>query len=225
MTTSQQPLAPVRILRLIASPNADASESLKLSQQILFALANQSGRRGIQLTNLDLNTLAPVDAPYAQALANQGVTVASGQEGTLSRSDELIDQLLACDVLLIATPMHNYSVPASLKTWIDQVVRVGKTFLGTAKGKVGTLADRPVYVAIASGGAISGSNARQPDFLRPYLSAVLATIGLNHVDYFTVEGTAKGVESLNTGRETAYGEVRAFFSKSGQRVDQVCSPR
>lgn len=69
MTTSQQPLAPVRILRLIASPNAGASESLKLSQQILFALANQSGRRGIQLTNLDLNTLAPVDAPYAQALS------------------------------------------------------------------------------------------------------------------------------------------------------------
>ncbi|WAB95743.1 NAD(P)H-dependent oxidoreductase [Pseudomonas putida] len=225
MTTSQQPLAPVRILRLIASPNAGASESLKLSQQILFALANQSGRRGIQLTNLDLNTLAPVDAPYAQALANQGVVVASGQEGTLTRSDELIDQLLACDVLLIATPMHNYSVPASLKTWIDQVVRVGKTFLGTAKGKVGTLADRPVYVAIASGGAISGPNARQPDFLRPYLSAVLATIGLNHVDYFTVEGTAKGVESLNTGRATAYGEVQAFFSKSRQRVDQVYSPR
>ena len=224
MTSSQQPLAPLRILRLVASPNADASESLKLSQQILFALVSQAGRRGIQLTDLDLNTLAPVDAPHAQALANQRVVIASGQEGTLSRSDELIDQLQACDVLLIATPMHNYSVPAPLKMWIDQVVRVGKTFLGTAKGKVGTLTDRPVYVAIASGGYISGQRARQPDFLRPYLSAVLATIGLDHVYYFTVEGTAKGVESLNTERETGYGEVKAFFGRDSHKVDQVCSP-
>lgn len=221
MTSSQQPLAPLRILRLVTSPNAEASESLKLSQQILFALASQAGRRGIQLTDLDLNTLAPVDSPYAQALANQRVVIASGQKGTLSRSDELIDQLQACDVLLIATPMHNYSVPAPLKMWIDHVVRVGKTFLGTAEGKVGNLTDCPVYVAIASGGYISGPQARQPDFLRPYLSAVLPTIGLTQVHYFTVEGTAKGGESLNTGRATGYGDVQAYFVRHSRRVDQV----
>ncbi|WP_070095655.1 FMN-dependent NADH-azoreductase [Pseudomonas sp. NBRC 111139] len=221
MTSSQQPLAPLRILRLVASPNAEASESLKLSQQILFALASQAGRRGIQLIDLDLNTFAPVDSPYAQALANKRVVIASGQKGTLSRSDELIDQLQACDVLLIATPIHNYSVPAPLKMWIDHVVRVGKTFLGTAKGKVGNLTDRPVYVAIASGGYIGGPQARQPDFLRPYLSAVLATIGLTQVHYFTVEGTAKGGESLNTGRATGYGDVQAYFVRHSRRVDQV----
>ena len=211
MTSQKQPIVPLRVLRLVASPNAEDSESLKLSQQILFALASQAGRRGIQLTDLDLNSLAPVDAPYAQALANQRVVIASGQEGTLSRSDELIDQLQTCDVLLIATPMHNYSVPAPLKMWVDQVVRVGKTFLGTAKGKVGTLTDRPVYVAIACGGYISGQHARQPDFLRPYLSAVLATIGLNHVHYFTVEGTAKGTDALKTAQKIGYDDVHTFF--------------
>lgn len=211
MMSSQQPLTPLRILRLVASPNRDASESLKLSQQILFALAIQAGRRGIELTDLDLNTLAGVDASYAQALANQRVA-AQEQEGALRRSDKLIEQLQACDVLLIATPMHNYSVPAPLKAWIDHVVRVGKTFLGTAKGKIGTLVDRPVYVAIASGGYISGEHARQPDFLRPYLSAVLTTIGPGQVHYFTVEGTARGVESLTAGRAAGYGEVKAFFA-------------
>ncbi|MBC3423915.1 MULTISPECIES: NAD(P)H-dependent oxidoreductase [unclassified Pseudomonas] len=221
MTSSRPLLAPLRVLRLVASPNANHSESLKLSQQILFGLATVAGRRGIQLTDLDLNALAPVDAPYAQALANQRIVAVSGRDSTLSRSNELIDQLQACDVLLIATPMHNYSVPAPLKMWIDQVVRVGKTFVGTAKGKVGKLTDRPVYVAIASGGHISGPQARQPDFLRPYLSAVLATIGLTQVHYFTVEGTAKGGESLSTGRATGYGDVQAFFGRHSCRVGQV----
>lgn len=221
MTLCRPLLAPLRVLRLVASPNANHSESLKLSQQILFGLATEAGRRGIQLTDLDLNALAPVDAPYAQALANQRIVTVSGRDSTLSRSNELIDQLQACDVLLIATPMHNYSVPAPLKMWIDHVVRVGKTFVGTAKGKVGKLTDRPVYVAIASGGYISGPQARQPDFLRPYLSAVLATIGLTQVHYFTVEGTAKGGESLSTGRATGYGDVQAFFGRHSCRVGQV----
>lgn len=218
MTSFEQPTVPLRILRLVASPNGGESESLRLSQQILFALAIRSGRRGIELTDFDLNTLAPIDASYAQVLANLGVAPAGKQAGTLSRSDELIEQLQACDVLLIATPMHNYSVPAPLKAWIDHVVRVGRTFHGTAKGKVGTLVDRPVYVAITSGGYISGPNARQPDFLRPYLSAVLATIGFNDVHFFTVEGTAKGPASLNDERQTGYGEVQAFFCRELEKA-------
>jgi FMN-dependent NADH-azoreductase len=212
MESLQQPLAPLQVLRLIASPNGNASESLKLSQEILHALTVEAGKRGIELTDGDLNALAPVDATYAQALAKQNVVALADQQGALSRSDELISQLQACDVLLIATPMHNYSVPVPLKAWIDHVVRVGKTFQGTASGKVGTLVDRPVYVAIASGGHITGQKARQPDFLRPYLCAVLNTIGLHQVHCFTVEGTAKGLEALNAGRKAGYEQVHRFFS-------------
>ena len=47
MTSQKQPIVPLRVLRLVASPNGDSSESLKLSQQILFALALHAGRRGI----------------------------------------------------------------------------------------------------------------------------------------------------------------------------------
>ncbi|MFH0023404.1 NAD(P)H-dependent oxidoreductase [Pseudomonas atacamensis] len=211
MNPSQKPLAPLRILRLIASPNGNASESLKLSERILHALTVRAGIRGIELTDIDLNTLSPVDATYAHALAHPSEIATEDQKGTLSRSDQMIILLNACDVLVIATPMHNYSVPSPLKAWIDHVVRVGKTFLSTSKDKVGTLLDRPVYVAVATGGCISGERARQPDFLRPYLSAVLKTIGLNQVHYFTVEGTAKGTDALKTAQKIGYDDVHMFF--------------
>jgi hypothetical protein len=68
------------------------------------------------------------------------------------------------DVVVIGTPMHNLTVPAALKAWIDHVVRARRTFTISAAGKVGTLRDRPVFVAIASGGRFSGERARQPDF-------------------------------------------------------------
>ncbi|MFM0492415.1 NAD(P)H-dependent oxidoreductase, partial [Paraburkholderia graminis] len=65
--------------------------------------------------------------------------------------------------------------------WIDQILRVGRTMKSTPAGKVGMLQDRPVFVAIASGGVFAGERANQPDFLTPYLTAVLGCIGLNTV--------------------------------------------
>lgn len=49
-------------------------------------------------------------------------------QADLALSDELVGELLGHDVLLISTPMHNFSVPSGLKAWIDQIVRVGLTF-------------------------------------------------------------------------------------------------
>ena len=49
-------------------------------------------------------------------------------QADLAFSDELVAELLGHDLLLISTPMHNFSVPSGLKAWIDQIVRLGLTF-------------------------------------------------------------------------------------------------
>ncbi|KAG1287002.1 hypothetical protein G6F64_014156 [Rhizopus arrhizus] len=111
--------------------------------------------------------------------------------------------------------MHNFTVPSSLKVWIDHVVRVRSTFRITAEGKIGNLPDRPVYVAISSGGEFSGGAARQPDFLTPYLKHVLGTIGLHSVSFFSVEGTARGEAALQTARARAEAAIAAHPSLAG----------
>jgi FMN-dependent NADH-azoreductase len=50
------------------------------------------------------------------------------QHETLRLSDELIDEVDRADVIVIGTPMYNYGMPAALKSWFDNVIRVGKTF-------------------------------------------------------------------------------------------------
>ena len=47
---------------------------------------------------------------------------------TLAASDELIGELEGADVIVLGTPMYNYGMPARLKAWVDQVIRVGRTF-------------------------------------------------------------------------------------------------
>jgi FMN-dependent NADH-azoreductase len=129
----------------------------------------------------------------------------------MSRSEELIQELESADFVVIATPMHNFTVPAALKRWIDHVVRIRRTFNATAEGKVGALRDRPVFVAVSSGGRFSGERTHQPDFLTPYLKAILGTIGLHDLTFFSVEGTALGPDSLTEARAKADQAMQGFF--------------
>ncbi|MFA0603524.1 FMN-dependent NADH-azoreductase [Vibrio amylolyticus] len=50
------------------------------------------------------------------------------QKDLLSLSDTLIDELNQADIIVISSPMYNYGMPAALKAWFDQVVRINKTF-------------------------------------------------------------------------------------------------
>lgn len=51
------------------------------------------------------------------------------QKETLALSDALIGELQAADLIVLGVPMHNFSIPGSLKAWIDLITRAGKTLL------------------------------------------------------------------------------------------------
>lgn len=186
----------MNILHISCSPGGQASESYRLSQAIVDYLRERTPGACVSRRMLDGSALPPVDAPYALALgAAQEPADESPAGSSRARSDALIDELEGADALVIGTPMHNLSVPSVLKAWIDHVVRVNRTFDITRDGKVGRLADRPVLIAVASGGLYSGETARQPDFLTLYLKAILATIGLRDLRFYSVEGMAFGADA------------------------------
>ncbi len=143
----------------------------------------------------------------------------------MARSEELVQELESSDFVVIGTPMHNLTVPSTLKAWIDHVVRARRTFNITTSGKVGTLHDRPVFVAIASGGRFSGERARQPDFLTPYLTAILGMIGLHDLTFFSVQGTGAGSDAVAEARSRTDQALHTYFSSSfplsAQQREQV----
>ncbi len=108
------------------------------------------------------------------------------------------------DALIINTPMHNFTVPAALKLWIDYALRIHRTFASTPEGKVGLMRDRPTIVIVGSGGVHSGERARQPDFLTPYLHYALGSIGIHSVQFLLLQGLVMGeatvAEALDAAR-------------------------
>ncbi len=110
------------------------------------------------------------------------------QQAYLSTSDELIQELLAADVVLIGAPMHNFTVSWELKAWIDQVVRVRRTIVYDAQGPRGLIKDKKVIVVTSRGGSYAPGTPRfQSDFQEPYLRRILGFMGLTDVTFIHAE--------------------------------------
>lgn len=198
----------MKILHVICSPRGQDSESYRLSQNIIgFLLASAPAATVINRVVAG-DAISQVDEDYA---TSQQSSADVSQAGSLARSEALIQELDSADVVVIGTPMHNFTVPAALKVWIDHVARVRRTFNVGAQGKTGLLRDRPVFIAVASGGRFSGVNPRQPDFLTPYLTAVLGMIGLHALTFFSVEGTALGPDAVAEARRKTDRALQAYF--------------
>lgn len=193
------------ILLINASPRPETSVGYRLANQLVEALSAQKPGWRVTRRDLQQNPLAPLDAPYATALTRR----TADTDPVFDTSQALISEIERSDLLLIATPMHNFTVPASLKLWIDHVVRIGRTFAVTPDGKVGLLADRPVYVIVSSGGLHQGPQAGQPDFLSAYLRHVLHTIGLSTVRFIYLQALVAGQDRMDAECEAARRELSA----------------
>ncbi len=202
------------ILHILCSLRPE-SESTRLSRIIVRRLLDEHPGAAVVERNLAATPVAHVDHDYvAEISAFEGDPSVRHDRGSLAVSDELIAELEAADVVVIGTPMHNFTAPSVLKAWIDHVVRARRTFAITQDGKIGGLADRPVFVAIASGGFFSGDGANQPDFLSLYLKAILATIGLNDIRFVTLQGMVYGPEVAASSWTSALATVDTLLAAS-----------
>jgi FMN-dependent NADH-azoreductase len=153
---------------------------------------------GAEITRRDLGLAPPphVDAGFARGMRLTQEQRAAEPSDPMALSETLIGELEASDLLVIASPMHNYTVPSALKAWIDHVVRARRSFGFDSGGrKYGLLADRPTWLVTASGDP-RGAEGDQPDFLVPYLLAILATIGITSVEVLSLQATARVSDPL-----------------------------
>jgi FMN-dependent NADH-azoreductase len=131
------------------------------------------------------------------------------QQSYLSISDELIEELEAADTVVIGAPMYNFTIPSSLKAWIDQIVRLGKTVGYGPNGPQGLLTKKKVVIITSRGSAYEKGTAREAfDFQEPYLRHVLGFIGLTDVTF---------VHAENQARE----EAAASFADAAERIGGI----
>lgn len=199
----------MKVLHINCSPRGAQSESYTLAQKVVALIFLQNpGTRQVERF-LGIDPIPHIDGQFA--VAHKLPAEALARSAATGYPELLIRELEDADAVVISTPMHNLTVHSVLKAWIDNVVRAGRTFHVTSNGKIGTLRDRPVYIAVASGGKFAGPSARQPDFLTPYLTTTLATIGLHDLTFFTIQGTCLSAETVAEARDDTAAAIERHF--------------
>lgn len=151
------------------------------------------------------------EAWIAAAFADPAERPASARLA-LQQSEALIDELSAASVVVIGAPVYNFGMPAQLKAYIDQIVRVGRTFAfeaGKADPYRPLLADRPVIVVTSAGdGAIlPGGALAHLNHLEPHLGTALPFIGLSRIEFVRVGYDEYGDRRFDHSLAAAESEV------------------
>jgi len=180
------------LLKIDSSPMGENSISRKLTAQ--FAASWRKAHPGGEVISRDLTKteLPPVNGMWVGAAHTREDSHSPEQREALAISDTLIAELQKADEYVFGVPMHNFSIPSTLKLWIDQVARAGKTFSYGANGPKGLLTGKKATLLIASGGVYEQGTAMESlNFVTPYLRAVFGFIGVTDVTIIAAEGTAQ----------------------------------
>lgn len=177
-----------QILIVEVSPRGPASASRNVSQKLSTRL--RAEYPGATLVHRDLarDSLPHLDDATVKAISSKDPAEVQAHRDFARLSDVLINELLASDLLVIATPMWNFGIPSLLKAWIDLVVRPGRTFNYADSGVVGLAKGKKAILVLASGGVFTDGPWKPWDFVEPYLRTILRFIGIESVQTVRVEG-------------------------------------
>ncbi|HVN92525.1 MAG TPA: NAD(P)H-dependent oxidoreductase [Terracidiphilus sp.] len=209
------------LLHIDSSPRAN-SVSSRLAAAFVKKWRRQNPAGTVIHHNTSLESIPYLDEATAEAFLNPSVVCVPEPGSTLACSDRFIDEFLAADVLVLAVPMWNLSIPASLKAWIDLVVREGRTFAFTESGTVPLIpSGKKAFVFTARGGAYpAGSPMRALDFQQPYLRAILGVIGITDIEFIHAERQSESPAAAVEGLALAERALEALSPSCAARLER-----
>lgn len=190
------------LLKITASLAGANGQSSQLADRFIanWLAKNPHGR--VVTRDLSADAIPHLTAERFQALLAKPEERTAAQRAVVEYSDALIEELKNADVIVFAVPMHNFSVPSTLRAYFDHIARAGVTFRYTAEGPQGLIQGKQAYVFITRGGYYSDV----ADTQTPYLRQFLGFIGLTEVQFVHAEGLAISEEarekSLTAARHT-----------------------
>jgi FMN-dependent NADH-azoreductase len=177
-----------RILHLISSIQGNQSYSIKLGKAIVEKVIEKYPGSTVEELNLPDLDIPHLNATILQSMITPGDQLTAEAKESVRYSDTAVKQLMASDIIVIGAPLINFTIPTTLKSWIDHITRPGITFSYNQNGPVGMVTGKKVYVAMSSGGVYSDGPSKGNDFVAPYLKAFLGFLGMTDLTVFRAEG-------------------------------------
>ncbi|MCP1303395.1 MULTISPECIES: NAD(P)H-dependent oxidoreductase [unclassified Halomonas] len=172
-----------------------------------------AARDGVAVTHRDVvaNALPHLAIEELGAWQTPADERTTEQQALAAHSDELLAELRANDVLVLAVPMYNLGIPSQLKAWFDRVLRAGETFRYTENGPQGLIEGKRAIILAARGGQYAGTEF---DSQTPHLKTMLGLMGISDVEVVFAEG-------LNMGDAHRDAALKEAFQAIDQLVEAL----
>jgi FMN-dependent NADH-azoreductase len=175
------------VLHISSSVNLQKSFSRQIGALVVENILKNSPCAKIITRDLVKNPIPHISPDFLQAMYSDNPDAPE-----LTLSNELIKELFASNIIVIESPMYNFSVSSTLKAWIDHIVRSKLTYQrgeGLVKGKKAIL-------VITRGGFYSEGPKSTMDHQESYLRTILNYIGITTIETIYIEGTVMGEEKV-----------------------------
>jgi FMN-dependent NADH-azoreductase len=179
-----------------------------LTQEFVAAWKAKNSDGTVTYRDLGHHPVPPVDEQWIAAAYTPSEQRSPELASALQISDELIDEFLKADICVFGIPMYNFSVPSTFKAYIDQIVRVGRTFAIDANGFRGLASGRKIIVITARGGNFRpGTPFAAYDHQEPYLKTVFGFMGITDVQFIHADGLSSNRVQSIAEAQSAIKEV------------------
>lgn len=202
------------ILHLDASPRGDRSVSRTLAKE--FITDWKAAHPNDTVTYRDLGH-HPV--PFVTEAWIAGAYTPPDQHSpesveAMRISNELVDEFLAADRYVFSIPMYNFSIPANFKAYLDQVVRVGRTFSVEADGSYkGLVTGKKLLIITARGGSYPKDTPYYAyDMQEPYLRLIFGFIGIADVEVIHADNLMGGDDAHQQAIAKAQAALKVAVS-------------
>ena len=192
----------MQILQIDASALGQNSASRELGDLIVQRLRTEQPRAVVVRRDLDAE---PIPHLTARSLA--------GSDPAETRlAERVLAEFQAADVIVIGAPMYNFSIPSTLKAWIDRIAVAGKTFRYTATGPQGLAGGKRAIIALATGGTTAPG---QPgEHVETYLRHLLGFLGIDQIEVVAARGLNLSPESRAQSLSAARAEINQALSRA-----------
>lgn len=174
-----------RILNVQSSIFGEDGASASLTRKLIERIQQTVVDVDVVTRDLSRDPLPHFSAQYIQALSAGEEERTEEQKALVAVGDQIIREVRSADLLIIAVPMYNFTLPSTLKSWFDYLARAGTTFRYTESGPEGLLKGRQAIIVTTRGGVYKGT---PNDFAAPVAELLLNFVGIEVTDVIYAEG-------------------------------------
>jgi FMN-dependent NADH-azoreductase len=182
---------PMRLLHVDSSILGGNSVSRTLTSEIVEAEKRRTPGLEVIYRDLAERPLQHISSSHLAAAQAEPVKLPAPLQQDLAQGQAALEEFLAADIVVVGSPMYNFSVPSQLKAWIDRLAVAGKTFRYGPNGPEGLAGRKKVIVASSRGGTYGeDSPAAGLDHQEKYLTSIFNFFGITDITFIRAEGLA-----------------------------------